>query len=114
MLRLKKKRKFSRVRKYQNGGKSEDTTRRVLDRYLDKRSMDELLDDLDLYDSEGSRKDSTDSRKYLMDLIEFSSRKTGTPKLDIIKRFNDYIKSDNLTIIISYKPFWISSFSSKQ
>ena len=101
------------IRRYQNGGKnggeSEDTTRRVLDRYLDKRSMDELLYDLKFFDSEGGIKDSTDSRKYLMDLIEFSSRQTGTPKLDIIQRFNDYMKSGNTSRQDAYKALGLDS-----
>lgn len=101
------------IRRYQNGGKnggeSEDTTRRVLDRYLDKRSTDELLYDLKFFDSEGGIKDSTDSRKYLMDLIEFSSRQTGTPKLDIIQRFNDYMKSGNTSRQDAYKALGLDS-----
>tara|TARA_R110002020_G_scaffold246522_1_gene460366 strand:+ start:85 stop:744 length:660 start_codon:yes stop_codon:yes gene_type:complete len=88
------------IRRYQNGGKnggeSEDTTRRVLDRYLDKRSTDELLDDLYFY-----RTSRLDSRKRLMDLIEFASRDrelegvkfAGEPKLDMIKGFNKLMKS---------------------
>jgi len=101
------KRKTYRLLK--NGGKSEDTTRKVMDRYLDKGSMDELLYDLEFFDSEGGIKDSTNYRKYLMDLIEFSSRKTGTPKLDIIQRFNNYIKSGNTSTQDPYKALGLSA-----
>ena len=99
--------KQNRYRILKNGGKSEDTTRKVMDRYLDKGSMDELLYEL-------STKTTDDfirrkRRKYLMDLIEFSSRKTGTPKLDIIQRFNNYIKSGNTPTQDPYKALGLSA-----
>ncbi len=83
------------VRRYQDGGKSQDTPRQVLSRYLDERSMDQLLDALDFPSDDPSSNEnySTDRREYLMDLIEFASRKTGTPKVDIIKRFNELIRT---------------------
>jgi len=98
------------IRRYQDGGKSQDAPRQVLSRYLDERSMDQLLDALEFpMDMPASNENySTDRRKYLMDLIEFSSRKTGTPKVDIIKRFNELMKTGTESYTDFYRALGLS------